>query len=65
MHYEIVFYLANLKGTSQFGDVGADERILLKWKLKTVCEDVNWAHIPYVRIEWRTCTNRIINLLVP
>jgi len=29
------------------------------------CEDVNWAHVPYVRIQWQTCTNRVINLPVP
>ena len=46
VHYEIAFYLANLKGTFQFGDVRTDESILLKWKLKTVCEEVNWPRIP-------------------
>jgi hypothetical protein len=30
-----------------------------------VCEDMNWAYVPYVRIQWRICTNRILNLPVP
>jgi hypothetical protein len=31
-----------LVGNTVVGDVGIDWRIILKWSLKTGCEDVDW-----------------------
>jgi hypothetical protein len=37
--------IRNLKGRGHLGDIGVDERIMLKWILnKEVC-DVDWIHL--------------------
>jgi hypothetical protein len=37
--------LENLKGINYLKDLGTDEKIMLMWILKTVCDDVDWMHL--------------------
>jgi hypothetical protein len=35
-----------------FEDLGIESGIILKWNLKTVCEDVDWIHLTQNRVQW-------------
>jgi hypothetical protein len=56
----------NRKGSDHLGDLSADGRIILSWIFKEMgCEGVNWVHLVWERVLWRTLMNKVMNRRIP
>jgi hypothetical protein len=59
------FWWENLRKGNDLEDPDGDEKIILKWILKTGDGGMYWTHLTQDRGIWRAVVNAVINLRLP
>jgi hypothetical protein len=56
---------SNPQKRDNFGDLGAEGRIILKWISREICDDVDWINLAEDTEMWRVLVNMVMNIWLP